>query len=74
MKELENLIENMRHNERKLKKHIFIDRINDDIYSFNNPEAQTNFIIAYISKNYYDKKDLVLRYYNGSKIIVLRNN
>ena len=72
MKELENLIENMRHNERKLKEYIFIDRINDDIYSFNNAESQSDFIIAYVSKNYY-KQDTVLRFYNNTKIIVLRS-
>ena len=72
MKELENLIEDMRHNERELKEYIFIDHINDDIYSFNNEESQSNFIIAYVSKNYY-KQDTVLRFYNNTKIIVLRN-
>lgn len=72
MKELENLIEDMRHSERELKEYIFIDRINDDIYSFNSEESQSNFIIAYVSKNYY-KQDTVLRFYNNTKIIVLRN-
>ena len=72
MKELEKLIDNMRHTEKKLNEYILEDQISNEIYSFNSSEARENFITAYINKNYRNTK-LVLDYVKDSKTVRLRS-
>ena len=78
MKELENLIEDMRHSEPKqMKEYLFIDKIKNETYSFNTDEAREKFIFAYISHYYYndnwiievseDRKELSVKLIEKSK-------